>query len=381
MSARPVILIFIDWFAPGYKAGGPIASCLNFIHLMKSDYTLWVFTSDTDLGETKPYKDILTGEWINDAKNDCMIYYAKSNGPVLAQIREAIEFVKPDFVYLNHIFSPKFVIYPLWLKWKGIIKSKVVVCPRGALYESALAVKPYKKTPFLKLFRWMGIHKKILFHATSEREQKAILDYFPGSKVLVADDLPNTLQPMLRSVSKQPGILKSIFIARIHPIKNLLFLIGVLKQVRSSIQLTIIGPVEDASYWEICKTEAASLPSNIKMLFEGSLPNNELLAVLQKQHLFIMPTKGENFGHSIFESLLAGRPVLISDQTPWLHLKEQNVGWDLPLKEPVQFIAAIETAAAWNQQTFDEWCGNAWQYAKKFIDNPVLKQQYLQLFS
>jgi glycosyltransferase involved in cell wall biosynthesis len=381
MPAKPVILVFIDWFVPGYKAGGPIASCVNFIHLMKNDYSLFIFTSDTDMGETAPYKDIVAGEWISAAGNDFMIYYAKSSRPVLAQIRDAVAFVKPDFVYLNHMFSPKFVIYPLWLKWKGIIKSKVVVCPRGALYESALSVKRYKKTPFLKLFRWMGIHKQVNFHATSEREQKAILDYFPGSRVLVADDLPNTAQPPLTVVSKQPGILNTIFIARIHPIKNLLYLLAAFNQVHAAVKLTIIGPVEDEAYWEKCKTAIAALPSNIKIDFAGSLPNHALLAFLQEHHLFVLPTKGENFGHSIFESFLAGRPVLISDQTPWLHLKEQETGWDLPLNEPAAFSAAIETAAAWDQEVFDGWCRNAWQYAKKFIDNPVLKQQYLQLFS
>ena len=381
MRTKPVLLVFIDWFSPGYKAGGPIASCLNFIHLMKKDYSLYVFTSDTDLGETEPYKNIIAGKWIEADSNDFMIYYAETSKPVLKQIREAVVAIKPDFIYLNHLFSPKFVVYPLWLKWKGFIRCKVVVCPRGALYESALAVKPYKKMPFMKLFRWMGIHKKIRFHATSEREQKAILDYFPGSEVLVADDLPNTKQPVFKTTQKTPGILKCIFIARIHPIKNLLFLLSALNHVKSGIQLTIIGPVEDEMYWEKCKALLSALPANIHVHYAGAMPNNALLPVLQDHHLFILPTKGENFGHAIFESLLVGRPVLISDQTPWLHLKEMQVGWDLPLDQPADFAAAIETAAGWDQFTFDQWSRSAWQYAKKFIENPDLKRDYLQLFS
>jgi len=381
LSTKPVLLIFIDWFSPGYKAGGPIASCLNFIHLMKKDYSLYVFTSDTDLGETEPYKNIIAGKWIEAESNDFMIYYAETRKPVLKQIREGVAAVKPDFIYLNHLFSPKFVVYPLWLKWKGFIKCKLVVCPRGALYESALAVKPYKKMPFMKLFRWMGIHKKIRFHATSEREQKAILDYFPGSEVLVADDLPNTKQPVFKTTQKTPGVLKCIFIARIHPIKNLLFLLSALSPVKSGIQLTIIGPVEDEMYWEKCKAVLSALPANIHAHYAGAMPNHALLPVLQDHHLFILPTKGENFGHAIFESLLLGRPVLISDQTPWLHLKEMQVGWDLPLDQPADFAAAIETAAGWDQFTFDQWSRCAWQYAKKFIENPDLKRDYLQLFS
>ena len=175
--------------------------------------------------------------------------------------------------------------------------------------------------------------------------------------------------------------MNTIFIARIHPIKNLLYLLAAFNKVHAAVKLTIIGPVEDEAYWEKCEIAIAALPSNIKVEFAGSLPNHALLAFLQEHHLFVLPTKGENFGHSIFESFLAGRPVLISDQTPWLHLKEQETGWDLPLNEPAAFSAAIDTAAAWDQQVFDRWCRNAWHHAKKFIDNPVLKQQYLQLFS
>lgn len=373
--------MFIDWFSPGYKAGGPIASCINFIHLMKDDYAIYVLTSDTDLGETEPYKNIVSGKWIASESNDCMIYYTQARNPVLRQIREAVTAINPDFVYLNHMFSPKFVVYPLWLKWKGFIKASVVVCPRGALYESALAVKPYKKIPFMKLFRWMGIHKRIRFHATSHREKKAVLAYFPGSEVFVADDLPNTKQPAFTTIPKTAGELRCIFIARIHPIKNLLLLLTLLQKVNANLQLTIIGPVEDEDYWQKCKNEMTALPGNIRVDYGGAVPNHALLPILQDHHLFILPTKGENFGHSIFESFLYGRPVLISDQTPWQRLEDIQAGWDLPLDMPAGFIAAIETAASWDQVIFDQWCRASWEYAKKFIENPDLKEHYQQIFS
>ncbi len=378
---RPKILIFIDWFAPGFKAGGPVASCINFIHLMKDDYSLYVFTSDTDLGEKTPYKDIVVGKWTSSPNYDCMIYYADSNKSIQGQIREVVDFVNPDFVYLNHMFSPKFVVYPLWLKWKNFIRCKVVIAPRGALYESALAIKSYKKIPFIKLFRWVEINKKVRFHATNTREEQAILKYFPGSEVKIADDLPNTKQPSFFCVEKKKGIIKCIFIARIHPIKNLSFLLSAISHVKQQVCLTIIGPIEDPLYWDKCKVQINSLPQNIQVNYEGALPNNALMPILQNHHLFILPTKGENFGHSIFESFLAGRPVLISDQTPWLQLKANHVGWDISLDNQDDFTTAIEIAASWDQAIFEDWSRSSWNYAKKFIENPVLKQQYLQIFS
>jgi glycosyltransferase involved in cell wall biosynthesis len=380
MNRKPVILLFIDWFSPGYKAGGPIASCINFIQLMKHDYAIYVFTGNTDLGETIPYKDIVPDTWI-EAGGGYKIFYAQTKQLGLQQIKAVTAAVNPDFVYLNHLFSPKFVVYPLWLKWKGIITSKVVICPRGALYKSALSVKPYKKIPFLKLFRWMRIPEKVRFHSTSQREQQAILQYFPGSEVVTADDLPSMVQLPFTTLPKQPGVLKCIYVARIHPIKNLLLLLEALNKVKAAVQLSIVGPVEDKSYWQKCQAQIRLLPATITVDYKGSLPNKSLLPVLKDHHLFIMPTLGENFGHSIFESFLLGRPVLISDQTPWLQLEQQQLGWDLPLDSPDRFTAAIETAAAWDQASFTLWGTKSWEYAKNFIENRGLKQQYLQLFS
>ena len=381
MSNKNKILIVVDWFAPGYRAGGPIQSCVNVAFALKEQYGIMVFTSDTDYGVNEPYPDIVSNQWVNDLDPAIDVYYSRKSNLSLKQIKDVVVGTGAEFVYLNHLFSPRFVVYPLWLKWRRVIKGKVVVCPRGALYESALSVKRYKKMPFLKLFKWMGIHKMVRFHATNEREQKAILDYFPGSEVLIADNLPNSRQPAFSSIPKEKGTVKCIFIARIHPIKNLLFLLKALSQVRSHVSLTVIGPMEDENYWGKCKAQIAVLPGNIAVNYIGAKPNHELIVFLQDHHLLILPTTGENFGHSIFESFLAGRPVLIRDQTPWQNLQEINVGWDLPLNRPEYFIAAIEEAAAWNQADFLHSAQSSWQYAKRFIDNPDLKQQYLELFS
>src|SRR6202012_6229073 len=136
---------------------------------------------------------------------DIRVFYLRKAGLSKAGIREQIEAVQPDFVYLNHLFSPLFVVYPLWLKYRGKLKAEVVLCPRGALYDSALSVKPWKKTPFLTFFRLLGIHKKIRWHATNQREKEAIEKFFPGSRIFIADNLPNGNQPEFVSVPKQVG--------------------------------------------------------------------------------------------------------------------------------------------------------------------------------
>jgi glycosyltransferase involved in cell wall biosynthesis len=375
------ILVLVDWFAPGYKAGGPIQSCVNFAFALKNDFDIYVLTTDTDHGENLPYPDIVSGEWIKDPTGGFHIYYAKKKGLGRREIKNVILSVNADFIYLNHLFSPFFVVYPLWLKYAGKLDAKVVLCPRGALYQSALSVKPYKKKPFISLFRLLGMGRKILFHATNDREENAIRQFFPGSKIIIADNLPETNQRPFQSCEKKAGHLKAIFIARIVAIKNLLFLLEALKKISEEVELTIIGPVEDKSYWKECEKKIAELPANLKINYIGPRRNNELAEILKQHHLFILPTTGENFGHSIFEALLCGRPVLISDQTPWLGLSAKKAGWDLSLSDVDKFTEVIRETAGWDQDSFDEWAMGAWQYANAFINNPEIHTQYLQLFS
>lgn len=349
---------------------------------MKEDYLIYILTTDTDHGETQPYENIIPNQWRSHLDNDTIqVYYTQKKLLSLLQLRQVINAVHADYIYLNSLFSPLFVLYPLWLQWSGVITGKVIICPRGTLYKSALAIKTIKKKPFLTLFRLMGIHKRVQFQASNDREQEAIAHYFPNSKIFTLDDAINSQQTALITYKKEIGTLKCIFIARIHPIKNLLFLLHILEQVKLTIELTIVGPIEDQAYWESCEQQLKSLPANVTTNYIGSLPNHELLPLLQKNHLYILPTKGENFGHSIFEAFLAGRPVLISDQTPWLRLQDKKIGWDLPLAHPQEYVNAIEEAAAWNQETFDEWAANAWNFANTYLENSNAKAKYIELFS
>ncbi|OQP49445.1 glycosyltransferase family 4 protein [Niastella populi] len=378
---RKTVLVLVDWFKPGYKAGGPIRSCTNFAYALKNDFNIRVLTTDTDHGEQYPYNDIISNKWLTNLSPDIQVYYARKATLSLKQLKQEIINVNADYVYLNHLFSPKFVIYPLWLKITSQLKSKIVLCPRGALYESALAVKPVKKKLFIALFKLLKIHKLITFHATNEREKQAILDYFPGSEVIIADNLPESDQPEFVSCHKEPGVLKCIFVARVVPIKNLLLLLQVLQQVKSNVMLSVAGPIEDEQYWKSCENLIQQLPSNIQVNYLGPISNEEVKFRISAHHLFILPTQGENFGHSIFEALVTGRPVLISDQTPWLQLAQKKAGWDVALSEPERFAQIIDEMASWQQGQFEEWALSAWHFARLFIENPALKKQYLNLFS
>jgi glycosyltransferase involved in cell wall biosynthesis len=381
MSKQQKILILVDWFLPGYKAGGPIQSCANIAFALKEKFEVAVVTTDTDHGELAPYNGIIAGQWLYNIDSKIAVKYLQKKRLSPQQLKTALLEAKGDYIYLNHFFSPYFVIYPLWLAYQKKLKGKIVLCPRGALFDSALAVKSLKKKIFLRLLQIININKFVKFHATNEREKDAIEHYFPGSEIVVADNLPATTQPLYKTLLKENGSLKCIFIARIVPIKNLDFFLNALQNVQNRVELTIVGPIENKSYWETCQKKIALLPTYVSVLYAGPKENKELAALIQQHHLFVLPTQGENFGHSIFESFIAGRPVLISDQTPWRNLADKKVGWDLSLNNTQNFANAIDEAASWNQQVFDQLGANAWKYASDFINHPLLVEPYSRLFS
>jgi glycosyltransferase involved in cell wall biosynthesis len=381
MSTKKLrVLVMVDWFYPGFKAGGPIRSCVNFTGNYKDDFELFVLTTDRDLNETEPYPGIEANKWVVYNGN-VKVFYASPGWLSLNAIRKLIKSVAPDTIYLNSMYSRYFAVYPLLLKRAGGIDSKIVLAPRGMLKQSAIQFKAGKKKVFLRLFRLLGIQRDLYFHCTDETELKDVKKFFGDVDATLLPNNYASQSPLKLAVKKEPGKVKMVFVGRVHPIKNLHYLLELLVQVKQQVQLSIVGGREDKVYWDQCEQLIDKLPPNITVDMMGEQTHDEVEELLLRHHVMVLPTKGENFGHAIFEALAGGRLALISDQTPWRNLAEQKAGWDIPLDKPEQFVEAIEAAAAMDQQTFNEWCTSAWNYCKSFIETSATKEQYLKLFS
>ncbi len=375
------ILILVDWFYPGYKAGGPIQSCRNFIAAMHDKFDMAVVSSDRDLGDSAAYPGIRVNQW-NDYSFGTKVYYASSLS--MAQLQQIQGEKQADYIYVNSMFSLRYAILPFYLFWRRKLNATLVVAPRGMLQKGAMQFKPFKKKCFLQAIKLSGIHKHMVFHATDEQERMDIQSYFPGAeKIIVATNFPKMEQPVFVAPKKREGELNIVFISRVAPKKNLDYLLSQLQHISPAlkINLTIRGEAEDQSYLQTCKKLAEQLPANIKITFEGPIENDLIPACIQQHHVFVLPTRGENFGHAIFEALAAGRPVLISDQTPWRNLTGKKAGWDLSLDTPPAFTEVIEQAAAMNEIELTSWCEGARQLANHFIKESAIKEQYLKLFN
>jgi glycosyltransferase involved in cell wall biosynthesis len=141
--------------------------------------------------------------------------------------------------------------------------------------------------------------------------------------------------------------LRICFLSRISPMKNLDYALHVLAHVRAPVKFAIYGPLEDSSYWELCQQLIASLPNHIAVSYFGIVEPERVVATFAEHDLFFFPTRGENFGHVIHESLRAGTPTLLSDQTSWVGLESCGIGASVPLSEPEGFVRVIEEMATW----------------------------------
>jgi glycosyltransferase involved in cell wall biosynthesis len=147
---------------------------------------------------------------------------------------------------------------------------------------------------------------------------------------------------VLRTQAKQAGALKTVLAARISPMKNTLAAIRMVGQLEGEVELDLWGPLEDRGYWADCQQQMLLCRPNVKVRYRGEVAHEHLHVLLHGYDVMLLPTLGENFGHSIIEALSAGLPVVISDRTPWQGLMDVGVGADVPLDNEPEFVRQLE---------------------------------------
>ncbi|MEJ7627553.1 MAG: glycosyltransferase [Ferruginibacter sp.] len=366
------VLITIPWFHPAYKAGGPVQSIANMVNQFSTGIEYFIVCGNTDLNDT-PIEKLETGKWVVYNANT-KVWYAEQNkrSDTLVKITEKL---KPDIIYINGMFSWHFTIVPL-LFCKAKYK---LISPRGMLHPGALSQKRGKKKLFLSLWKFFDLHKKATFHAT-DNEEKIFIEKNFGDEIntMVAGNFPRIFS--FGSSAKKKGVLKLVSIAVISPMKNHLLVLDALLNIPAIVEYHICGPIKDMEYWQKCLAKMKEMPVNISVIFHGEVPPSGIEEVLNKGHVFILPSKSESFGHAIFEALSSGKPVIISHTTPWQQLKEKKAGINVNLN--INSIAdSIAFFADMVQEEYSEWSHSACDYSKKAIDFDILKDQYANLFT
>nr|WP_321452406.1 glycosyltransferase [uncultured Carboxylicivirga sp.] len=377
------IIAFIDWYLPGYKAGGGQRAFANMVSYLRDTFDFYIITRNTDFLESTPYEGIESNKWfsLNEGEN---VYYCTEEKIGKDLYKQLIEEVKPDYAYINGVYSWKFSILPLIILKQIGFKGKKVLGTYGMLAPTAINIKKRKKKFFIKLSKLTGLYNNVLFHTTSEKETDDVKNAL-GSKVKVqmAPHLPLKVLPEHNMTEKKRGYLKLISIARISPEKNTLYALESLMDLsgfEGQIYYDLYGPIYDQLYWKECQELIKQLPENINVNYKGVVDGNKVLDLFMRYHALFMPTRGENFGYVILESFMAGRPVLISDQTPWRQLENAKCGWDLDLNRSTDYKSALKELINIGQEEFDLLCEGARRRAERFINDSGLKEGNVALF-
>lgn len=370
------ILILSDYYLPGYKAGGPIRSIKNMINNLKINHEFIVLTRDHDIGEHEPFPTNMR------QPHDNIYYLSKQDGYVKSFIR-ITDKIDYNLYYLNSFFSLWFSILPLLLIKFSIIKHRpVLIAPRGELSKNALRIKAIKKRLFLFLAKRLNLYRNVLWQASNEAELKDIKRIMGrGALVHIAANIVNQRNEAKRKKTpKEAGVCRIAFLSRISKKKNLLYALHILRRVCVNVQFDIYGPVEDLLYWQKCKSLILKLPANINVYYHGEILPDTVIDVLAQHDLFFLPTKNENFGHVIFESLSAGCPVLISDTTPWSELEKYGVGWDISLPEKQRFVDVINRIGEMSDETYQTLVAKVLDYSDNYLQHSSAIDQHASLF-
>ena len=124
---------------------------------------------------------------------------------------------------------------------------------------------------------------------------------------------------------------------------------------------------------KFCTKLISELPSNITCKYQRIATHDDLPGIFNKHHLFILPSKGENYGNVIIESLINGTPVIISDKTPFNNLIIKNIGADIPLDQQNKYIKVINDYVIMENNQYLVISKNAHLFAKNIIASKNIK--------
>ena len=367
------VLIFCDFYLPGFKSGGGMWTVVNLVDRFADRYEFFVVTRNYESkGDRKPYTTVLSDDW-NQVGNAQVYYFSKAAFTV-EKFAEIVNKIKPDTVFLNSALSTPVVKF-LTARRKGLFDPiPVVLAPCGEMSAGALSLKPLKKKLFLLYANTVGLYKDVIWKASFDSEKDEIRHVIGAdTEVWVAPDLaPKTILPDYRpdwKVKKEKGAVRFAFLSRLTRKKNIHYFLEQLSEIRvGDIQFDLIGPFEDEGYWEQCQSIIRELPQNVTVNAIGSFPDQkDALRKLSESHFFVLPTLNENFGYVFIEALAAGCPLLVSDNTVWKDLEEREVGWQIPLERTDSWIEQINKCVQMDAAQYGQMSVNARKYALNWL--------------
>ena len=233
-----------------------------------------------------------------------------------------------DVVHINCIWN--FVFLSALIIGK-FMKKKVVLSTRGMLRFEHINTSIFKKLIFNFLLR------KLLdfvdrFHISTDWEKNELNNIGINSEKI--DLVYNLHQFMNYEGTLQTKISKNerftfLYVGRIHPYKQILELIEAYRSLPiedlRQAKLLLVGPCDDKNYIRKVKQKIDESKEYTEIDLLGFLDGAELRRQYVNASVFVMPSKSENFGMSIFEALQFKTLVIVPELSPWPSLLPESI--------------------------------------------------------
>lgn len=369
------IFVYIYGYLPGIKYGGPVTSIFNFTEHFGDEYDVYIVCSDHDHGEEEKYKNIKSG-WNQVGKaNVCYLPEKEYSEGLFFKLMKD----KPvQMVYLTGVFSYKLNHAAISAARK--LNIKTVIATRGEICKNILAMKSYKKLPYLVVMKMIGEFKDCYFQVTSDEEESQLQKYLgiPKEKIIYLPNIHGKAMDIQRP-QKEKGAARILFISRVHPKKNLLDAIKAASKVKGNLVFDIYGPIEDTEYWNDCQKEIQKAPRNVTINYKGKLDMDGARRSYYSYHAFLFPTLSENYGHVIVESMIADCPIIISKgTTPWDDA-DQKAGYVVKLHDIDDLSEAINKIIDMSSEEYEKLQDSLRKYRDEKLKLNTLLAEYKKM--
>jgi glycosyltransferase involved in cell wall biosynthesis len=240
-----------------------------------------------------------------------------------------------DIAHVHALFSPVSSFAATVLRQRNV---PYLMRPLGTLDPADLRKKQQIKKLYAAVLERPNLAGAAAIHFTSEQEQRVSERFGTDTPGIV---LPLGVTPLPPTVTEidvyeqfqiprdRPLIL---FMSRLDPKKGidlLLPALETLQQTGVNFHLVMCGAnPQDRAYEQSIyqRVENSALRSHVTLT--GYVAGDTKAALLQAADLFVLPSYYENFGISVAEAMLAGVPVVISDQVHiWNTIQQTDSGW------------------------------------------------------
>ena len=325
-------------FHPATFYGGPISATWGLSKkLAENGYEIYVSTTNAN-GDEK--LSVESNHFLEKENHVFVKYY---NEQIINKFSFSFLFgiwfdiKKSDIVYIQYLFHYTVLFSLLFSVFQ---KKKIVVCPRGSFSFFTLN----NKFILIKLL-WLNFFvrpflKKIIWQACSYLEEKDILNKFPNADVKVINDgidyeafQNSILVSRNELLNKFTGItfndVSNIFFSmgRLHKIKGFDVLIdafNLLLEKDKYAKLIIAGA--DDGVWRKLKNQINKLNLGSSVFLIGAVNFEDKKLLFNNCDYFTLASEFESFGIVIAEALSCGKPVVISNKTPWKDIQINNCG-------------------------------------------------------